>query len=180
MPKLSAGAVKMVDGAEARHESGGVFEPHPAGRYLARLADVATQDPDKHGSVVWSAEFQDLIRLETQTPAAGRQWLRLTLPQDPKKGIPSTYTNGPEKWEKYQAMVTGLLKGFFESFGYTVDSDTDELLGEYAIIDLGIRTIQQGEKQGQKTNQVNGIYPIPEDLDLEALGVTSADGEEAF
>ena len=180
MPKLSAAAVKMVDSAEARHESGGSFEPLAPGRYLAKLAEVTTADPNKHGAVVWNAEFQNLISLETEAPAPGRQWLRITLPSDPKKGIPATYTNGPEKWEKYQQMLLGLLKGFFESFGYTSDSDTDELLGEYAVIELGIRTIQSGAREGEKTNEVKGIYPVPEDLDLEALGVSSADDEEAF
>lgn len=180
MPKLSSAAVKMVDSAEARHESGGSFEPLAPGRYLAKLAEVTTADPNKHGAVVWNAEFQNLISLETEAPAPGRQWLRLTLPSDPKKGIPATYANGPEKWEKYQAMLLGLLKGFFESFGYTSDSDTDELLGEYAVIELGIRTIQSGAREGEKTNEVKGIYPVPEDLDLEALGVSSASDEEAF
>lgn len=181
MPKLSAAAAKMVDSTEARHESGGSFEPLAPGRYLAKLADVSTVDPNKHGAVVWNAEFQNLISLETEAPAPGRQWLRLTLPSDPKKGIPATYENGPEKWEKYQAMLLGLLHGFFESFGYTSDSDTDELLGEWAVIELGIRTIQSGAREGEKTNEVKGIYPVPEDLDLEALGV-SANGadEEAF
>lgn len=180
MPKLSAAAAKMVDAAEARHESGGSFEPLAPGRYLAKLAEVTTVDPNKHGAVVWNAEFQELVSLETGAPAPGRQWLRLTLPSDPKKGVPATYTNGPEKWEKYQAMLLGLLKGFFESFGYTVDSDTDELLGEYAVIELGIRTIQSGPREGEKTNEVKGIYPVPEDLDLEALGVSTADDDGAF
>jgi len=180
MPKLSAAAVKMVDSAEARHESGGSFEPLAPGRYLAKLSEVTTVDPNKHGAVVWNAEFQNLISLETEAPAPGRQWLRLTLPSDPKKGVPATYTNGPEKWEKYQAMLLGLLKGFFESFGYTSDSDTDELLGEYAVIELGIRTIQSGAREGEKTNEVKGIFPVPEDLDLDALGVSSVADEEAF
>lgn len=180
MPKLSAGAVKMVDASEARHESGGTFEPLAPGRYLGKLSDVSTRDPNKHGAVVWSAEFQDLIRLEDSTPVPGRQWLNLTLPSDPKKGVPSTYDNGPDKWDKYQQMLTGLLKGFFESFGYTSDSDTDELLGEYAVLEVGIRTIQSGPKEGQKTNVVNGIYPVPEDLDLDALGVGQSDEGEAF
>ena len=180
MPKLSAAAVKMVDSAEARHESGGSFEPLAPGRYLAKLSEVTTVDPNKHGAVVWNAEFKNLISLETEAPAPGRQWLRLTLPSDPNKGVPATYTNGPEKWEKYQAMLLGLLKGFFESFGYTSDSDTDELLGEYAVIELGIRTIQSGAREGEKTNEVKGIFPVPEDLDPDALGGSSVAYEGAF
>lgn len=180
MPKLSAGAVKMVDAAEARHETGGSFEPLTPGRYVARLSEVTVQDPNKHGAAVWNAEFQDLTSLATMAAAPGRQWLRLTLPSDLKKGVPATYTNGPEKWDKYQSMLTGLMKGFFESFGYTSDSDTDELLGEYAVIEIGIRTIQSGAREGEKTNEVKGIFPLPEDLDLDALGINAGDDDEAF
>ena len=182
MPKLSTAAAKMVDAAEARHDNGGDFEPLAPGRYLAKLAEVSVRDqPNKYGMAMWSAEFQELVSLETESPVPGRQWLNLTLPADPKKGIPSNYTNGPEKWDKYQALVLGQLKAFFESFGYTVDSDTDELLGEYAVIELGIRTIQSGPREGEKTNEVKGIHPVPEDLDLEALGIdTSGSDEEAF
>ena len=42
---------------------------------------------------------------------------------------------------------------------------------EYAVIELGIRTIQSGAREGEKTNEVKGIFPVPEDLDLDALGV---------
>lgn len=179
MPKLSAGAAKIVGAAEARHDSGGDFEPLAPGRYLAKLAEVTVRDnPNKYGMVMWNAEFQELVSLETRDPAPGRQWMNLTLPLDPKKGIPASYTNGPEKWDKYQAMVTGQLKAFFESLGYTTDSDTDELLGEYAVLELGIRTISSGPSEGKRTNEVKGIYPVPEDLDLEELGVGGADYEE--
>lgn len=181
MPKLSAAAAKMTDAAEARHESGGTFEPHPPGRYIAKLTEVTTQDPNKYGAAVWSAEFQDLFSLATEAAVPGRQWMNITLPSDPKKGMPNNYGKTPEAWEKYQAMLLGQLKAFFESFGYTTDSDTDEMLGEYVELELGIRTIQSGPKEGQRTNTVTGIYPVREDLDLDALGVSGgADDEEAF
>lgn len=182
MPKLSTAAAKMVDAAEARHDNGGDFEPHPAGRYLAKLAEVTTRDqPNKYGMIMWNAEFQELFSLETEAPVPGRQWLNLTLPADPKKGIPSAYANGPEKWDRYQAMVTGQLKAFFQSFGYTVDSDTDELLGEYAVIELKVVTAQAGKNEGKLVNEISGVHPIPEDLDLGALGVnTYGSDEEAF
>src|SRR6478752_8644197 len=117
MPKLSAGAVKIVDAAEARHESGGTFELWPNGVYLARLADVATQDPDKYGQAVWSAEFQDCYSIDTREKMAGRQWLRITLPSDPKKGAHPNYAKSGDQWDKYQAMLQGQVKACFESFG---------------------------------------------------------------
>lgn len=180
MPKLSTAAAKLVNAAEARHDEGGDFEPLAPGRYLARLAEVTVRDqPNKYGMIMWNVEFQELLALETETPAPGRQWLNITLPANPKDGVPSAYANGPDKWNKYQNMVLGQLKAFFESFGYTVDSDTDELLGEHAVIELKVVTAQAGKNEGKLINQVSGIHPVPEDLDLEALGINTED-ETAF
>lgn len=180
MPKLSGAASKRVEKAEARHENGGEYEALPVGDYLAQLREVSVRDKtNKYGAAVWSAEFHNLYNLESQDRAPGRQWLNLTQPSAIDK-IPSAYKNGPEKWEKYQTMLDGLLKGFFESFGFTTDSDTDEMLGEWVIITLGHRTIQEGPKAGKVTNEVTGIKALPEDFDLEEFGVTTADDDEAF
>lgn len=180
MPKLSAAVAKAVDSAEAVHGGGGDFEPHPDGKYLARLADVSVRDEtNKHGAAQWSAEFQNLVSLDTQESAAGRQWLELTMPL-PKNKVPASYDKDADKWAKYQDMVQGRLKAFFEAFGYTVDSDTDELLNEYAIITLTTYTVQTGPNEGKRRNRVADIEAVPEDFDWEAHGVTSAEGEEQF
>lgn len=180
MPKLSSVVAKAVDSSEAVH-GGGTFEPLDPGFYLARLRDVSVRDKeDKYGAAQWSAEFEDLYSLETQDKQSGRQWLNLTVPTGKK--VPGNYTNGPEKWEKYQAMVLGRMKAFFESFGYTTDSDTDELIGEWAVIEVGQRTIQSGPKEGQITNEVRGIKSL-EDAgvdDLAAFGIEEGFDEEAF
>ncbi|QCQ57492.1 hypothetical protein SEA_SUCHA_47 [Microbacterium phage Sucha] len=179
MPKLAANAAKAVEAAEAVH-GGGDYEPLPEGKYLGRLADVKVRDQlNKYGAAQWSAEFQDLVSLDTQETAPGRQWLELTVPTGSK--VPGNYTNGPEKWAKYQAMVQGRLNAFFTAFGYTADSDTDEMLNEYAIISVKITTIQQGVKEGQLTNRVVDIEPVPEDFDWEAHGVAPvAEGQDEF
>lgn len=179
MPKLSAAAAKAVESAEAVH-GGGEFEPLAPGKYLGRLADVSVRDEkDKYGHVQWSAEFQNLVSLETQATAPGRQWLNVAVPLGSK--VPANYENGPEKWQKYQAMVQGRMNAFFEAFGYTPDSDTDEMLNEYAIITLSIVTVQSGPNEGKKRNRVVDIEAVPEDFDWEAHGVTEAGAdEEAF
>lgn len=178
MPKLSAAAAKAVESTEAVHGTG-EFEPHAPGKYLGRLSDVSVRDQtNKYGAPQWSAEFQNLVSLETQAPAAGRQWLELTVPTGTK--VPANYENGPDKWEKYQNMVKGRFAAFFEAFGYTPDSDTDEMLNEWAIITLTIETAQQGKNEGKKVNRCVDIEAVPEDFDWEAHGVTSAGEEEAF
>lgn len=181
MPKLSSAAAKAVSGAEAVHSSGGDFEPLEPGKYLAKLTEVEVRDrTDKYGAPQWSAEFQELHSLETQEKQPGRQWLNLTVPVGKK--VPDNYTNGPEKWEKYQAMVQGRLKAFFESFGYTVDSDTDEMLGEWAVITLKVSTVQQGPNEGKLRNEVTGIESLADagDIELADFGIDAFEDEETF
>lgn len=175
MPKLAAAAAKAVGGAEAVH-GGGTFEPLAPGDYLARLRDVTVRDnTDKYGAAQWSAEFENLVFLEDREPAPGRQWLNLTIPIGKK--VPEKYPNGPEKWEKYQEMVKGRLKAFFEAFGFTTDSDTDELVGEYAVITLRVRTIQSGPKEGQLTNEVVDIKSL-EDVGIDDPAEYGINAEE--
>lgn len=169
MPKLSANAAKAVAAAEEVH-GGGDFEPLPDGKYLARLADVSVRDElNRYDAPQWSAEFQDLHSMETQELAPGRQWLSLTVPTGSK--MHPSYENGPEKWAKYQAMVQGRFKAFFNAFGYTTDSDTDEMINEWAVITLRTVTRQQGKNAGKRVNEVFDIEAVPEDLDWEAFGV---------
>jgi hypothetical protein len=176
MPKLNAAVAKAVEATEAVHGTG-EFEPHPAGKYLGRLSDVTVRpEPNKFGAAQWSAEFQNLVSLETQQGVAGRQWLSLTVPTGTK--VPSNYENGPDKWQKYQNMVKGRFNAFFQAFGYTADSDTDEMLNEYAIITLVVKTAQAGKNEGKQVNEVADIEAVPEDFDWEAHGVTSAGEDE--
>jgi len=177
MPKLNAAAAKAVEQTEAVH--GGGFELLKPGKYLGQLTEVSVREnPDKYGAAQWSAEFQNLHSIETREPVSGRQWLNLTMPLGKK--APANYENGAEKWEKYQAMVKGRLAAFFEAFGYTPDSDTDEMLLEWAVITVGVQTIQQGPKQGEKRNVVNDIESLDKYGDLDSFGITQAGEDEEF
>lgn len=164
MPKLDSKTASVVEQTEATH--GGNFEPLPAGKYLGRLVEVKIRDEkNKYGAVQWSAEFESLRPLEDPDHVApGRQWLNLTLPTSNK--APANYANGADKWEKYQNMLRGRLKAFFESFGYTSDSDTEEMHGEWAVITVVVKTAQQGARAGQKVNEVSDIEMVPEDIEV--------------
>lgn len=180
MPKLDKKTAKTVNKAEAVH-GGGNFEPLEPGEYIAKLRDVTVRDnPDKYGQTQWSAEFDSLHSVETKTPAPGRQWMNLTIPHG--GDMPDNYTNGATKWESYQNMTYGRLKAFFESFGYTVDSDTDEMLGDYAVISVRQRTIQSGVREGQITNEVSGIRSLDDAGidDLDEYGIEIGFGDETF
>jgi hypothetical protein len=154
MPKLNANLAITVSKAEA---TTGSFELIKPGRYPATLNSVEVKDGN-HGMAQWSAEFGDITDAQgTRVP--GRQWLNLNIPTD--SPMPASYSNGADKWASYQSVSAARLKAFFEAFGYTADSDTDEMIGERAVIDIEIRTIQNGPRRGEQVNGVKAVYPLP-------------------
>lgn len=160
MPKIAANIVQQVEESEATAG----FELVDPGQYLGRLAKVDAREKD--GKVSWSAEFDEIHTLDGEK-VPGRQWLNLNMPigaiGDP---APSWYQKDQKAWNTYQRMSNGQLKAFFEAFGYTADSDTDEMLGEWAVLVIGIATIQAGARQGEKTNRVNGIKPVDDSVEI--------------
>jgi hypothetical protein len=164
MPKLDTKTATAVSSAEPLGE----FEPLAPGKYLAKLAKVDIRDnKNKYDLVMWNAEFEQLHTLDGKR-VPGRQWLTLTLPgTDTPHGA---YTNGADKWLSYMNVLRGRLASFFEAFGYSPDSDTDEMVGEWALLTIGVETIQAGTKAGMKTNRVNDVAPVPEGVDLADAG----------
>lgn len=152
MPKLNTAALEAVTNVEAFSGDYALIQP---GRYLATLAKVEVKDGN-HGGMQWSAEFNEIHSLDG-TRQGGRQWLNLNLPIQGK--APASYLNGEEKWVKFQAVSAARVKSFFQAFGYSEDSDTDEMIGETAIIEIEIRTIQNGPRRGEQVNGVKGVYP---------------------
>lgn len=158
MPKLAAKQRKKVEKAEA---VSGEFEPLKPGKYIATLADVVAKTANS-GAPMWVAEFEEIHSLDGERQP-GRQWYNLMLPQDkmPEDYQPKRSKKSPEEaWEDYQNLCNGRLKSFFEAFGYTVDSDTDEMISERCVLQIGVRTIQNGARAGEQTNSVNGVAPL--------------------
>lgn len=155
MPKLTKQTAKAVDKAEA---AGGSYLL-PEGRYAARLNSVN----EKPGNVApyWVWEFVDLHDDEG-VKRAGKQWNNTSLSD---KSL-------------------GFLKSTFEAFGYTADSDTDEMIGEWVVLHLTQEPIGAGPKAGQLRNNVQSLsefVPGEWDFDPEALpplGGASAPADE--
>jgi hypothetical protein len=148
MPKLPASISKGV--ADATTMEYTLIEP---GRYFAVLSNVEVKE-GKYGPQ-WSAEF-DTITDAKGAKSSGRQWYNLNLPNDGH--MPPAYLNGEDKWLKFQDVNRSKMKQFFEAFGYTSDSDTDEMIGETVSMDIEIRTIQSGARTGERVNSVKGVY----------------------
>lgn len=164
MPKLAAKDRKKVEKAEAVT---GEFPVWPAGKYIAELTEVEAK-ASAAGNPMWVAEFQNFTNSEGEV-MPGRQWYNLNLPTSDTP--PDGYEKGEEKWLQYQGLCSGRIKAFFEAFGYTVDSDTDEMIGDRVVVQIGIRTIQKGEKAGQQTNTINAVHP------LDSVDFDGAEGE---
>ena len=175
MAKLSVKDRKKVAKAEA---TGGGFKPITAGKYVAELSQVEVK-VSANGNPMWVAEFTDIHDLDgEQVP--GRQWYNLNLPttDTPPDGYKPARGGDPkEKWAQYQELCAGRIKQFFEVFGFTEDSDTDEMIGERAVLQIGIRTIQNGPKTGEQTNTVNGLQPLDS---VTFAGSDDSDDEDNF
>ena len=166
MPKMDTKTRAKAEKAEAVT---GSFEPIPTGKYLADLRAVEAKK-SQAGNPIWTWEF-DNIRDLKGTAFPGRQWFTSTLPLDK---MPADANK--DKWETAQRLSAGRLKAVFEAFGYSLDSDTDEMLGETVVLQVGIETIKQGPKMGERTNRVRAILPLTDDL--RELAQETAAGKE--
>lgn len=129
MPKLDKKQAKEVEAATAA--VGGYLLPE--GRYAAQLNKVSEENGEQYPYWVW--EFHN-IHDEEGNRRAGRQWNNTSL--SPKS--------------------VGFLKAVFEAFGYTSDSDTDEMLGEWVGLYLVQEPISKGPKTGQMRNSVQSLF----------------------
>lgn len=158
MPKLNPKQVKAVESTAP--VTGGAFDPHPEGWYLAKLREVEAKQSSK-GNPMWAVEWDNLRDLEgNELP--GRQFFNLNFPSALKADWNPQDPNREDRWAKYQARCKGQIHQFFLAHGFTVDSDTDEMIGEDALIHLVIRTQQQGKRAGQLQNEVDGFKPVDE------------------
>lgn len=175
MPKLAKKIASKVDKAEA---TTGEFQPLSPGKYVATLTEVEAKN-SAAGAPMWVAEFEDITDSDGEVQP-GRQWYNIMLPIDkmPEDYKPKRSKKSPEEaWAQYQDLTHGRLKAFFEAFGFTPDSDTDEFIGEQAVLQIGIRTIQNGARAGEKTNSVNAVLPYDE---AEWEGAGSAGDDDEF
>ena len=137
MPKLSKKQAKEVEKAEAWGVGGGGFLL-PEGRYAARLKAVTTgQGP---AGTYWAFEYSKLHDEEGQEQR-GRQWENVSLSEKAK----------------------GKMKSVFDAFGYSTDSDTDEMIGEWVVLHLGQEVATQGKRAGQTVNRILGVTAFDED-----------------
>jgi hypothetical protein len=145
MPKLPKKIQKEVDKTEAWGVGGGGFLLDE-GRYAARLKAVTVGQGLK--GEYWAFEWSKLHDEEGKEHR-GRQWDNVSL------------------------SVPGKMKQVFEGLGFSVDSDTDEMIGEWAVLHLTQEVQTQGKRAGQTVNRIVGVTefdPDEWDFDPDAVG----------
>ena len=113
------------------------------GVYLARLDEVEVKDGNK--GPYWRWEFT------VTDPSAPRikLWHNTSLSEN----------------------AIGNLGKTFEGFGVSTDTDTDDMLGMEVWVQVGIRTIQSGAREGERANELQEVLrPVEyDDSDDEAM-----------
>lgn len=136
MPKLKKAMAKQVDKAEAASGSYLLDE----GRYAARLQKVEERTAQSSGNEYWAWVLGDIHDSEG-AKRPGRLWHNTSLSE----------------------RALGFLKATFEAFGYTADSDTDEMIGEWVTVYVIQEPIARGPKAGQLTNRVQTLSEFEAD-----------------
>lgn len=173
MPKLSSSAQKKAQEAEVPQEREyTLLEP---GWYIGVLEDVEERE-SKSGNDYWSATFSDIEDLDGETHP-GKLWyspIMMPVAKRPKDYRPKSRQKKDEteqewierSWKTYQDLVAGRLKGFFEAFGFTLDSDTEEMYGEKCAIQVIQEPIGQGPRQGEMRNSIANVKHLDAIADL--------------
>lgn len=153
MPKLNPEQQQKAEDAKDQE-----FELLPEGRYLAKLSEVE-QRPGNEGDY-WNATFTDITDVNGKR-WPGRQWDSIGL--------------GPKSaWKQKQ---------FFNAFGYSLDSDTDEMIGEVCVLHIGQEIQKRGKRAGETVNKINRLAPYEPDAwdGIEVGGAGSgADSDDSF
>lgn len=163
MPKLAA---KHRKAAATVENTGGDFKAFPPGKYIATLAKVEARQ-SAAGNSYWNWEFKDITSLDG-TKQPGRLWHRTMLPIDtmPDDYVPGKHKRAgttpsqqekEESWKQYQDLTLLRFREAYEAFGYTMDTDTDEMVGEKVALVVGVTTQQQGANAGKEVNEINGL-----------------------
>lgn len=155
MAKLNKQQQKMVN--DNAGDSG--FAPMPAGAVHAVLRDVDTSRSGAKGPY-WSWEFEVITDQEF-------------TPEGSKK---PANTKGRRLWNNTSLSEKAAFKmeETYSAFDVPLDTDTDDLIGKPVKLIISIRTIQEGSRKGELTNQVDRIKQPDADVLEELASVAAA------
>lgn len=139
---------------KAEQAETGQFDALKAGTYLCQLKEVEVK-PGKDGTPGWNWKWE----VGPDQDHAGRYlWVYTAIKDD-------------AFWK---------MKEIFDALGFSTDSDTDELVGEWANLIVTQRIIESGPRRGQPGNNVDRILPADESEVSAVAAGDDADDEEPF
>lgn len=130
MPKLPK---KTQEAAEEAEGSGG-FAPLPEDKYLCVLDEVQTDGSGPKGPY-WTWVWK--VHPDNGSHDGRMLWDVISLSES-------------AAWK---------VKQVFDALGFSLDSDTDEMIGELALLAVSQRVIEKGKRQGEIGNQVDLYLP---------------------
>jgi len=136
MPKLP----QDVQTAAEKAEVGGGSAPLPEGTYVLRLHSVDVAGKGAKGPY-WTWEFRVVEGPDGPMNGRRRIWDRISLSE----------------------AAAFRVKNFYTAMGFTLDSDTDEMMGEHVKAYITQEPIQSGAKAGQLSNNIDEYIELDED-----------------
>lgn len=138
--------------AASKAEEDGSFPILEPGPYHVQLVGV---DPDREGprGPYWSWEFKIV-----EPGSSGRLWENTSLSE---AGI-------------------FRLNQAFAAFGETAEADTDDLIGQCAKALVGVRTMEGGDRAGDKANTINKLVKVDAGFEPPEPESSGANAEDIF
>lgn len=146
MPKLPK---NVQDAAEAA-EVGGSSAPLDEGVYILRLHSIDTSGSGPAGPY-WTWEYRVVEGPDGPMNGRKRLWDRISLSEK----------------------AAFRVKQVFTAFGFTLDSDTDELIGEHVKAYVIQEPIQSGNRAGQMGNSISEYLELADDWEPAAAGAAA-------
>lgn len=163
MPKLEGRVLKFVEKQEPDAAGGGGFVLIEEKQVLGTLAEVREEESD-YGTQ-WVVVWNNLTSLSgKEYPGSLSTWLNVPGGSKPpatwkvyRKGSDVTDTlSAAEKQDAWTEQIQkqgAKIHALFAIPGYTTDSDTDELVGEIYLLDVGVVA-----KKGDATVKYNKVW----------------------
>jgi hypothetical protein len=139
--------------AKAVNDAESSFEPIEDGVYHVRLREVEAVTA-KSGNPMWKVEFEIV-----EEPYVNRRL-----------------------WTNLVQVEAALFKTneFFAAFDVPPTTDTDELCGQVCRAVVSTRTIQEGARKGEISNQIDRLSPADDEFEApeaDAIGAGAAKGD---
>lgn len=148
MPKLPKATQTAAEAADI----GGGSAPLEEGVYVLRLHSIDATGSGPAGPY-WTWEYRVVEGPDGPMNGRRRLWDRISLSEKAAFRVKQVYT----------------------AFGFTLDSDTEEMIGEHVKAYVIQEPIQSGQRAGQMGNSISEYLEIPEDWEPELAMAAGGD-----